>query len=146
MNNAGIGLLDSKQGASDTSFLARMDGIAPSDPVDDAGYGAFSIQTARVAANATHTFPRRYSNVEGATFLLIGSSINGSVNAMFTIVTSNNIQTGWANTNALIATSGPPILTASKVSIGRNQTVGSDNEVQIINGFSERTFTLYTFG
>ena len=145
MNNQGIGLLASKQGASDKSFLARVDGIAPSNPVDDANYGAFSIQTANVAANATHTFPRRYGNVEGATFLIIGNSIAGHTNAMFTIVGTGTIQTGWANTTALIAASGPPVLTASKLSIGRNPS--GDNEVQIINGFTgSRNFTLYTFG
>ena len=145
MNNQGIGLLASKQGASDKSFLARMDGFAPSNPVDDANYGAFSIQTANVAENATHTFPRRYGNVEGATFLIISNSIAGHTNAMFTIVGSGTIQTGWANTTALIATSGPPVLTPSKLSIGRNPS--GDNEVQIINGFTgNRNFTLYTFG
>jgi hypothetical protein len=147
MNNQGIGLLASKQGASVTSFLARMDGFAPSNPVDGSTYGALSIQTARVANGATHTFPRRYGNIDGATFLIIGSSIGGSVNAMFSFSGSGpgTIVTGWANSNAAIVASGAPGTTANKLNIGRNPS--GDNEVQIINTFSgERTFTLYTFG
>jgi hypothetical protein len=147
INNVGIGLLNSKQGASNTSFLARVDGIAPSNPVDDASYGAFSIQTAKVANGATHTFPRRYSNIDGSCFLIIGSGIGGSVNAMFSFSGSGpgTIVTGWANSNAAIVASGAPASTANKLNIGRNPT--GDNEVQIINGFSgDRTYTLYTFG
>jgi hypothetical protein len=124
-----------------------MDGFAPANPVDSSTYGAFSIQTAIVANGATYTFPRRYGNIDGSTFLIIGSSIGGTVNAMFSFSGSGagTIVTAWANSNAAIVASGPPASTASKLNIGRNPT--GDNEVQIINGFSgDRTYTLYTFG
>jgi hypothetical protein len=114
----------------------------------EAGYAGMSIQTVTLASGAAHTFPRRYVNVEGATFLLVSNNIGGAANAMFTIQggTGGSIITNWANSAADIAATGLPPSVAGTVGIGRD--TGTANEpIRIKNNFTgNRSFTLFTFG
>jgi hypothetical protein len=144
IQNVGIGLAASQEGATSTAFLPRLGGCAPME----AGYAGMSIQTVTLASGAAHTFPRRYVNVEGATFLLVSNNIGGSANAMFTIQggTGGSIITNWANSAADIAATGLPPSVAGTVGIGRD--TGTANEpIRIKNNFTgDRSFTLFTFG
>lgn len=142
IQNVGIGLPASQEGASGLSFLPRLGGCAPME----AGYAGLSIQTVTIASGAEHTFPRRYVNVEGATFLIVSNNVGGAANAMFTIqgTTGGTIITNWANSAADIAASGGPPSVAGTLGIGRDTSTGT---IRIKNNFTgDKLFTLFTFG
>jgi hypothetical protein len=142
--NVNIGLAASQEGATGLSFIPRLGGCAPMQE----GYAGMSIQTVTLASGASHTFPRRYVNTEGATFLIVSNNIGGTANAMFTLqgATGGTLITNWANSAADIAASGGPPSVAGTLGIGRD--VATANEpIRIKNNFTgSRSFTLFTFG
>jgi hypothetical protein len=146
LGNSGIGLEASKAGATTTSMLTRVDGLAP-NYTEPGPFAGLFMQTVTLQPGGSHTFPLRSGNIQGFTCLLTGNNMNAVMNSMFTS-TATAIVPHFNTGNAVFPASGftTPTPTGFQVAVGRAAGLGGITITAGPSWSANSKFTLFTFG